>query len=228
MNIDPLALCGRIRTFSSVHVGATTYLHSRVVLTSSDRGIKSNHSRSLETGLESAYSWMNGLVVGNQTWSANTIQVGVNHATVSRFQNIVNKQIIYLRLPDGGPVGSGFATNKNESLRKLYAGDVETITTTDGKATTRSNISNGLSRMRPKPQVSACWTTKPASQMRGTTEKITQTMSCAGSFARRFNANLKKTGLDFKQNLAAFPTYAEHDQYMCMNNVEDDAKNTLF
>ena len=45
-------------------------------------------------------------------------------------------------------------------------------------------------------------------------DKIANTNSCAGSFARRFNANLKKTGLDFKQNLAAFPTYAEHDQYM--------------
>lgn len=54
---------------------------------------------------------------------------------VSRHQGAGNVQIVYLRLPDGGPVGSGYVTNEGESLRKLYTGDIKSITTTDGNAT---------------------------------------------------------------------------------------------
>lgn len=40
------------------------------------------------------------------------------------------------------------------------------------------------------------------------------TTSYAGSFARRFKANLNETDLDFKRKVAAFLTYAEYDRHM--------------
>lgn len=40
------------------------------------------------------------------------------------------------------------------------------------------------------------------------------TIRYAGSFARRFNANLNETDLDFKRKVAAFLAYAEYDQHM--------------
>lgn len=41
-------------------------------------------------------------------------------------------QNVYLRLPDGGPVGSGYANSKGESLRRLYTREIKTIMTVDG------------------------------------------------------------------------------------------------
>ena len=36
----------------------------------------------------------------------------------------------------------------------------------------------------------------------------------AAGFARKFDANLNETDLDFRRKVAAFLTYAEYDQHM--------------
>lgn len=36
----------------------------------------------------------------------------------------------------------------------------------------------------------------------------------AAGFARKFDANLNETALDFKRKVTAFLTYAEYDQHM--------------
>ena len=77
---------------------------------------------------------MNGLATDDQSWSTTAVQIGDNNVTVSKPQGRENMQIIYLRLPDGGPVGSGYASNKGESLRKLYTGEIKTLTTSDGNS----------------------------------------------------------------------------------------------
>lgn len=50
-------------------------------------------------------------------------------------RNMSNIQILYLRIPDGGPAGQGYDTHDGQSLVKLYKGDLKSITTTDGNAT---------------------------------------------------------------------------------------------
>ncbi|KAF1930310.1 uncharacterized protein M421DRAFT_58929, partial [Didymella exigua CBS 183.55] len=209
-----------------------------VIFTSGDRGIVGNMSRTLEHGLEAAYSWTNGLAIDNQTWSANTVQIGRNNVTVSRPQDVYNVQIIYLRLPGGGPVGSGYARNKGESLRKLYTGDIKAVTTTDGRATYTLKclqdflaailIESGATDVRvldyktgiPDEEderedhadhvVSARLVVDVMKHMNSTAKL----RGYAASFARRFDANLNETGLDFKRKVAAFLTYAEHDAHM--------------
>jgi hypothetical protein len=61
--------------------------------------------------------------------------MGDGNVTLSSYPEMPNMQMLYLRLPDGGPVGQGYGVNDGQSLRKLYTGDIETITTTDGNAT---------------------------------------------------------------------------------------------
>ena len=41
----------------------------------------------------------------------------------------------YLRLPDGNPGGGGYSINNNQSLGRLYAGDITTIRAIDNSAT---------------------------------------------------------------------------------------------
>ena len=106
-----------------------------VLFTSGDRGITGNHSRSLEQGVEAAYAWMSGLATDNQTWRVDTVRIGNGSVSVSRHPEAANLHIVYLRLPDGGPRGSGYEVDEQESLRKLWNGEIETITTTSGNAT---------------------------------------------------------------------------------------------
>ena len=106
-----------------------------VVLTSGDRGIVGNYSYTLEQGIEAAYSWMSGLAVDNQTWETSTVRIGENNFQLASQSAGLNVQNMYLRLPDGAPTGQGYESNDGESLRKLYNGDITTITTTDGNAT---------------------------------------------------------------------------------------------
>lgn len=77
---------------------------------------------------------MGGLATDNQTWLASTVQFGKAGVRLSTHTAAANLQIAYLRLPDGGPAGSGYDANGGESLRKLYNGDIKSITTTDGNA----------------------------------------------------------------------------------------------
>lgn len=78
---------------------------------------------------------MNGLATGDQPWSTAAVHIGDNDVTVSKPQGRENMQIIYLRLPDGGTIWSGYAINQGESLRKLYTGEIRTLTTADGIST---------------------------------------------------------------------------------------------
>jgi hypothetical protein len=229
-----------------------------VVFTSGDRGIQGNFSRSLEHGLEAAYSWMNGLAVNNQTWSTNAVQIGDYNVTVSKPQGMDNMQIIYLRLPDGGPFGAGYAHNKAESLRKLYAGEIKAVTTTDGSATyTVESLGDTVAAVLHESGATdirvldyktgipdeeneredhaahvatnqgRCEVDQQHSKASGVCDVNTHTnqsanantTSYAGSFARRFDANLNKTDLDFKRKVAAFLTYAEYDPHIVRPSV---------
>ena len=78
---------------------------------------------------------MTGAEMGNQTWLANTVRIGDADVRVSKHHEADNVRIVYLRLPDGRPAGSGYGVHEGESLRKLYNGDIKRITTTDGNTT---------------------------------------------------------------------------------------------
>jgi hypothetical protein len=227
-----------------------------VVFSSGDRGIEGNGTRSLEHGLEAAYSWMNGLATDDQPWSTTAVQIGDNNVTVSKPQGMPNVQIICLRLPDGGRTGSGYALNKRESLRKLYTGAIKTLTTMDGNgAYMLGCLKNTIMTILQKTEatdvrvldyktgipdeqdewedhadhvVSARLVVDVMKHINSTAKiqgyatsahapgirSSADTNSYAGSVARRFDANLNETGLDFKRKVAAFLAYAEHDPHM--------------
>ncbi|UPX09927.1 uncharacterized protein EKO05_0000604 [Ascochyta rabiei] len=198
-----------------------------VVFTSGDRGIVGNHSRSLEQGMEAAYSWMSG---DNETWQTSTLRIGESDLKLSTHSEAFNMQIVYLRLPDGGPAGRGYEVHNRESLRKLYRGDIETIATTDGNATyTLESL---------KDLVAAILLESNATNVRVLDYKTgvpdDEDARYAGSFARRFDSNLNGLSLDFKRKVAAFFKYAEYDEHMCqsydecLKYLKDDVQHRLF
>ncbi|KAJ4318468.1 hypothetical protein N0V94_004423 [Neodidymelliopsis sp. IMI 364377] len=201
-----------------------------VVFTSGDRGIAGNHSRSLEHGLEAAYAWMSGLEMGGQSWQTRTVQMGDGNVTLSSCPEVPSMQMLYLRLPDGGPAGQGYGVSNGESLRKLYTGDIKTITTTDGNATYTLDSLKGL--------LAAVLHESNATDIRVLDYKTgipdEEDARYAGGFARKFDATLNQTSLDFERKIAAFLEYSAYDQHMCktydecQDDLESAAQSRLF
>lgn len=106
-----------------------------VVMTSGDRGMGSNSSISLERGLQEAYTTMAAVSVDDPTKEETTIRIGTHNVHSWSLRGVPNIQIIFLRLPDGAPNGDGYDTNHGMSLSKLYHNKIDSISTTDGKAT---------------------------------------------------------------------------------------------
>ena len=63
------------------------------------------------------------------------VQLGEHEVQMWSPKSMPNVQVLYLRLPDGGHAGQGYDAHGNESLKKLYNKDIESIATTDGNAT---------------------------------------------------------------------------------------------
>jgi hypothetical protein len=106
-----------------------------VVMTSGDRGLDANYSRSLERGLQEAYVLMTGLPVDDPTKEETTVRMGTHDMHSWSLRGMPNIQILYLRLPDGSPSGHGYDARGGASLTKLYNKDIDSVTSTDGNAT---------------------------------------------------------------------------------------------
>jgi hypothetical protein len=106
-----------------------------VVMTSGDRGLDVNFSRSLERGLQEAYVLMAGVLVDDPMKEEKIVRVGTHDVHSWSLRGIPNVQIIYLRLPDGVPSGHGYDTRGGESLTRLYRKEIDSVTSTDGNAT---------------------------------------------------------------------------------------------
>jgi hypothetical protein len=63
------------------------------------------------------------------------MQINNYNLTMRFLKNTPQVQILYLRLPDGASDGQGHDLNHSQSLKKLYEGNAESISTIDGKST---------------------------------------------------------------------------------------------
>jgi hypothetical protein len=105
-----------------------------VLFTSGDRGVLGNYSRTIERGFEDALAWMATAETDGTAWSGVDVQFSGKVVLLRWLQRHPQTQILYLRLPDGRPDGSPYREG-GESLKALYDGSAETITSTDGSAT---------------------------------------------------------------------------------------------
>jgi len=99
-------------------------------LTAGDNGLDAAYWQGREQGAMAAYGSMIG---GNVSWSQTTTQLvpgAVGLATATADHLLVD--LVFVRLPDGNVDGSGFPSTGHQSLKKLLAGDITTMTTLDG------------------------------------------------------------------------------------------------
>lgn len=106
-----------------------------VVFTSGNHGDKGNYSASLERGLEESHALMAGFptLEVNQTESRVHIEnYDIQSWTLHPLDQERRAQILFLRLPDSLANSDTSAANSDETLLKLYNGDIKNIATIDG------------------------------------------------------------------------------------------------
>ncbi|MBU2663712.1 lectin [Actinoplanes bogorensis] len=102
-----------------------------VYLTAGEAGGNRDYWERREAGAKAAYATMAGAA---DAWTRSTIPVGNRSVEVSALRGHDDLRLIFLRLPDGIPDGQGSDTYGQQSLQKLWNGELGTITSVDGRA----------------------------------------------------------------------------------------------
>lgn len=110
-------------------ITAGTCLHT-VFVTAGDAGQDANYWTSRERGARAAYAFMAGVA---DDWEQRTISSrGLHLLTLKADQRI---SLVFMRLPDGMQRGTGAKRNQGQSLKKLWRGDIASMTAVDGTNT---------------------------------------------------------------------------------------------
>jgi len=101
-----------------------------VYLTAGDDGRSASYWHGREDGAMAAYAEMAGI---RNAWTTTRLRTASGQAVVTRTLNGTGIRLIFLRLPTGSP--GGRAANHYQSLSKLHAGTIPTVSAVDGTAT---------------------------------------------------------------------------------------------
>ena len=94
-----------------------------------------------ERGIEAAYASMAGVP---NTWTTSTLTAASKSLRLRTLTG-VGVSLVYMRLPDGFPLGSGSATYGYQSIKKLLDGSISTITAVDGSNSyTSTSLRNAM------------------------------------------------------------------------------------
>ncbi|MFV1493601.1 FG-GAP-like repeat-containing protein [Phaeobacter sp. JH18-32] len=118
--------------------------HTTVFITAGDAGRDTAYMEAREDGAKAAYSYM----TGHSDWVDETITL-TNGTTeffvqTSYLESQPDVRLYFLRLPDGNYNGGGYGVNNNESVERLWAGEIDTITTKDDVNTYTADDVSGL------------------------------------------------------------------------------------
>ncbi|MFK7896344.1 MAG: PIG-L family deacetylase [Myxococcota bacterium] len=90
-----------------------------VYLTAGDAGRTDGHWQSRELGIRAAYASMAGVP---NAWSEISYTADEHALTAFRLDAAPQIVVVFMRLPDGNPGGTGYAITGNESLRNVWEG----------------------------------------------------------------------------------------------------------
>lgn len=109
-----------------------------VFVTAGDTGNGIAYWQARQLGSEAAYAEMAGV---RDLWTHSTERAAGKSVEVDVLSARPTISLVFLRLPDGTPNGSGDAVYGHQSLQKLYTGSITEITTADDSATyTRTGL----------------------------------------------------------------------------------------
>lgn len=106
--------------------------HTTVYLTAGDAGADSDYWEGREAGAKAAYSNMTG--ANDWVDAVATFSDGQNAFSVrtSFLESQPDVRLYFLRLPDGNPDGGGYQVTENQSLERLWEGEIDRVETVDG------------------------------------------------------------------------------------------------
>ena len=108
-------------------------------VTAGDAGLGDFYWAEREDGAEAAYAWMAGVA---NSWTTSTMTAAGKNLRV-RTLNGANVSLVFMRLPDGFPLGGGSAMRGYQSVKRLLEGSINTITAVDGSNSyTASSLRN--------------------------------------------------------------------------------------
>ena len=113
-----------------------------VFVTAGDSGYGNDYWQSREEGAEAAWADMAGV---DDDWSTSTISLGGKSVRLRTLNDSPNVSLVFMRLPDGFPLGTGSAARGYQSLYRLLTGAISSISAVDGSASyTASSLRSAL------------------------------------------------------------------------------------
>ncbi|NLI85488.1 MAG: hypothetical protein GX440_08885 [Propionibacterium sp.] len=102
-----------------------------VYVTAGDSGYDDDYWESRESGAEAAWAEMADV---SNSWMTSTISLAGKSVRMRTLTDSPNVSLIFMRLPDGFPLGTGSAAQGYQSLYRLLTGAISTVTAVDGSA----------------------------------------------------------------------------------------------
>lgn len=102
-----------------------------VYITAGDAGLGASYWQGREQGEKAAYAQMAGV---KNEWSQQDAGIRNHPIPIFTLKENAKLSLAFIRLPDGGGDGSGFGADANQSLKKLWNGDISTISAVDGSS----------------------------------------------------------------------------------------------
>jgi LmbE family N-acetylglucosaminyl deacetylase len=116
-----------------------------VYVTAGDAGEGAAYWQRRELGVRAAYATMADV---DDIWDQSSVAVAGRQVTVVTLRARPVISLAFMRLPDGDGDGHGFAANQNQSLQKLWTGEIATIGTVDGATTyAKSELQDALTAL---------------------------------------------------------------------------------
>ncbi len=113
-----------------------------VYVTAGDSGYEDDYWQSRESGAEAAWAQAAGV---SNSWTTSTISLAGKSVRMRTLKSAPNVTLIFMRLPDGFPLGTGSAAQGYQSLYRLLTGAISTVTAVDGSTSyTSTTLRNSL------------------------------------------------------------------------------------
>ena len=116
-----------------------------IIVTAGDDGSGTSYWQSRESGSRAAYAQMCGVA---NTWTQTDAGITGHPISLYTLSGKPNISLAFMQLPDGNVDGSGFSSNNNESLQKLWTGTISTIHAIDGSSSySKTDLTNTLTSL---------------------------------------------------------------------------------
>ncbi|HET7320035.1 MAG TPA: PIG-L family deacetylase [Candidatus Saccharimonadales bacterium] len=215
------------------HAAAKRSCIRTIYITAGDDGRPESYWRGREHGVQAAYAAMLGV---QNNWQTNSESLSGHVVTVSSLVPSKNASLVFLHLPDGGPEGFGYNSNRIETLKELQYGTVKIVHTVDNASSyTAGQLVSALAGIMNLDAPSAIYTQAYGPSLTHGDHSDHQATGYFVNLARReyrgnytftsflgYQVNAMPANLDEADSTAkrkTFEVYAQYDSAICVTTA---------